>query len=163
MRPRSRPEKRGGYSALPILFGGDKITSMRFLPAMVFAMLVLSGCAGEYSTGKEMRTAYAVSRDQAKEIVESSMLAHLSHDYINPSPIAGRLACSGYIRSILDTTTINAVAVSAIGATSNGQKKEGFTFGVNYSGTIWFPSTPGRVFKTMVERASQSGESLSIK
>ena len=48
--------------------------------------LVLGGCASSYSTIRDEGVAYALDRQQAKEIVESSILAHFSPDYVNAGP-----------------------------------------------------------------------------
>ena len=49
---------------------------------------------------------YRITKAQANEIVDSSILANFSPDYVNAGP-AESLTSSGYIRFAMDTQTIN--------------------------------------------------------
>lgn len=134
---------------------------MRILLAtMAFA---LTGCAisSSRSTIKNEGTAYAVSREQAKQIVESSVRAFISADYMNPSPPEA-LTSSGYIRILLDTCTVNATAIPASGFDKKGKQREGFGFVVTSFGTIAWPGVPDKVFGMVKEQAAMQGEKLTI-
>lgn len=126
------------------------------------ALLVLTGCSGSMSTLKQDGRAYAVTRQQAKEIVDSAILAYISPDYVNPAP-AGSLTSSGYIRSIIDTCTINATAFPVRGLTAQGKAVDGYGFLVAYRGTIAFPATPGQVYAFIKESAARKGAEISAK
>ncbi len=132
--------------------------------AAILLSLALVGCtSGTLSTAHE-GTAYAVSKEKAKEIVDTSMLTFLSYDYINPAPPGmSAIACSGYIRSIIDTTTINATAVPMSGLGPDGKTREGYAFGVRYDGTIFNPQAPRKIYDYMKERAAVSGQLLRVK
>ena len=146
---------------LPAVSGRDKIASMRLLPAIL--ALALSGCAvsSSRSTIKDDGKAYAVTREQAKQIVESSVRAFSSPDYMNASP-PDALTISGYIRIMLDTCTVNATAIPASGFDQNGKKREGFGFVVNSFGTIAWPGVPDKVFQMVKDQAGAQGEVLSV-
>ena len=135
---------------------------MKLIP-LLFLALSLSGCAvsSSRSTIKNDGKAYAVSREQAKQIVESSVRAFISPDYMNASP-PDTLTSSGYIRIMLDTCTVNATAIPASGFDQKGKKREGFGFVVNSFGSIAWPGVPDKVFGMVNEQAAAQGDVLSV-
>ena len=134
---------------------------MKILPIVL--ALTFSGCAitSTRSTIKNDGQVYAVSREQAKQIVDSSVRAFISPDYMNASPPSA-LTSSGYVRLMLDTCTVNATAIPASGLDKNGKKREGYGFIVNSWGTIAWPSVPNKVFGMVKEQAAAQGETLSV-
>ncbi len=135
----------------------------RFLIVSSLAAL-LSSCSSTRSTATNERTAYALSREQAKEIVDSSIFATFSPDYVNPGPPSS-LTSSGYIRFALDTHTITATAIPLKGYTPQGILKPGYGFEVNSFGTM--PISGGQranaVYSLLKQQASMNGETLQIK
>jgi hypothetical protein len=125
---------------------------------------LFSSCSSTQSTVSGERTAYAISREQAKAIVDSSILANFSPDYVNSGPTSS-LTSSGYIRFALDTHTITATAFPASGYTRQGSLKPGYGFEVNSFGTM--PISGGQrakaVYRLLKQQASSTGETLTIK
>jgi hypothetical protein len=126
--------------------------------------VLLTSCSSTKSTIQNERTAYALSREQAKEIVDSSILATFSPDYVNPGPQSS-LTSSGYIRFALDTHTVTATAIPAKGYTQQGVLKPGYGFEINSFGTM--PISGGQranaVYRLLKQQASMNGETLQIK
>jgi hypothetical protein len=137
------------------------------IPRILFTIglaALLCSCSSTQSTVANERTAYALSREQAKDIVDSSVLATFSPDYVNPGS-ASSLTSSGYIRFALDTHTITATAIPVKGYTHQGIVKQGFGFEVNSFGTM--PISGGQrakaVYRLLKQQASMNGETLKIK
>lgn len=134
---------------------------MRILAAIL--AFSLSGCAitSSRSTIKNEATAYTVTKEQAKQIVDSSVRAFISPDYMNASP-PDALTSSGYIRIMLDTCTVNATAIPATGFDRKGNKREGYGFVVNSFGTIAWPGIPDKVYGMVKDQATAQGETLTV-
>ena len=136
---------------------------MKAIPRL-FLAITLSWCAvsSSRSTIKDDGKACAVTREQAKQIVESSVRGFISPDDMTPSPPQS-LTSSGSIRIMLDTCTVNATAIPATGRSAkDGKMKEGFGFAVNSFGPIAWPDVPDKVFGMVKEQAAAQGEVFSV-
>lgn len=106
---------------------------------------------------------YAISKERAREIVDSAILTNFSPDYVNPGP-AGSLTSSGYIRFAVDTHTVNATAIPVTGISSSGKKLSGYAFDVTSVGTM--PISGGirtkAVYRSVVNQARLSGEFIKV-
>lgn len=131
---------------------------------LLLLTIVLAGCTSGTLSTRDSGVGYAMSAQQAKEIIDGAMLTYLSHDRINPHPQGmAAIASSGYIRSLMDTTTINSVAIPVQGVSAQGKREPGYAFTVRYAGTIFFPQTPKRIFDEIVSRAESHGGQLTVK
>jgi len=137
---------------------------MKRAMAVLSAAFALTGCSSTQSTIANEKTGYAISRKQAKEIVESSILANFSPDYVNHGPESS-LTSSGYIRFALDTHTVNATAIPMRGARADGQSLEGYGFEVVSFGTM--PISGGckakSVYRLIMQQAEMAGPSIKVK
>jgi len=97
------------------------------------------------------------TRDQAREIVKSSIAAFISPDYVNPTA-ADSLTASGYIRAGIDTQTINVTAIPATGRDADSRSRSGYGFLLNDRGTIGYDPTPDEIWKYVLKRANQVGK-----
>lgn len=137
---------------------------VRIARAMIcLAVIVAAGCTSTKSTITNEGIGYRITKEQAKEIVDSSILANFSPDYVNAGP-ARSLTSSGYVRFALDTHTVNATAIPTRGRLSNGQMAEGYGFQISHYGTM--PITGGSkaraVYALLKQQAQTSGELLRI-
>jgi hypothetical protein len=130
----------------------------------ILAILALSGCSGSKSTIADEKTGYALTREQAKQIVNAAILAYFSPDYVNQGP-PDSLTSSGYIRFALDTHTVNVTAFPIVGLNPQGKAREGFGFDVNHSGSM--PISGGskarQVYAIVKRQAESQGEKLALK
>jgi len=137
---------------------------MKSTLAVLAVALALTGCSSTQSTIANEKTGYAISRKQAKEIVESSILANFSPDYVNRGPESS-LTSSGYIRFALDTHTVNATAIPMRGVRADGQALEGYGFEVVSFGTM--PISGGSkatsVYRLIKQQAQMVGPSLKVQ
>ena len=122
--------------------------------------LALPACSTSHSTLKE-REAYAVTRQQAADIVHGAIAAHMSPDRVHGGA-AGSLTSSGYMRFALDTHTVTASAFPVRGADSRGVVRDGYAFQVYGTGTMVTAGTlrTARVYDTVKMRARAAGEIL---
>ena len=129
----------------------------------VIAALSLSGCLVNRtrSTIDDNRTAYSMTRDQARDIVKSSIAAFISPDYVNQTA-ADSLTASGYIRAGIDTQTINVTAIPATGRDGANLSRSGYGFLLNDRGTIGYDPTPEEIWKYVLNRANQVGEPFRV-
>ncbi|MFZ4779271.1 MAG: hypothetical protein ACOYM3_28235 [Terrimicrobiaceae bacterium] len=129
---------------------------MRILPAVLaLSFSALAACSSTQSTIANEKTGYAISRTQAKEIVESSILANFSPDYVNRGPESS-LTSSGYIRFALDTHTVNATAIPMRGVLPDGKLSEGYGFEVISFGTM--PISGGSKAKSVYQLIKQQAQ-----
>jgi len=130
----------------------------------ILAVLACSACSSTQSTITREKTGYALSREQAGEIVNSSIQANFSPDYVNPGA-ANSLTSSGYVRFALDTHTIVATAIPMRGYLPSGKLADGYGFEVNSFGTM--PISGGAraksVYRLIKQQAGILGEPLRIK
>jgi len=130
----------------------------------VAVTVFVAGCSvPAKSTIEGEKIGYAIPREKAKEIVESSILASFSPDYVNVGP-ANSLTSSGYVRFVLDTQTVNATAFPVRGVDGKGNQKDGYGFEVTSEGTM--PFTGGRLSKRVYDllkrQAQMSGDLLKL-
>jgi predicted small secreted protein len=134
------------------------------LSALLAASILSAGCTSTKSTITNEGIGYRITREQAKEIVDSSILANFSPDYVNAGP-ANSLTSSGYVRFALDTHTINATAIPMRGRLPSGQTAEGFGFQTSSSGTM--PISGGSkaraVYNLLKQQAQSAGEVLRVR
>jgi hypothetical protein len=128
----------------------------------VIAALSLSGCLVNRtrSTIDDNRTAYSMTRDQARDIVKSSIAAFISPDYVNQTA-ADSLTASGYIRAGIDTQTINVTAIPATGGDAADRSRSGYGFLLNDRGTIGLRSYARRNLEICPEPGEPSGRTVS--
>ena len=128
------------------------------------AVIVAAGCTSTKSTITNEGIGYRITKEQAKEIVDSSILANFSPDYVNAGP-ANSLTSSGYIRFAMDTHTINATAIPTRGSLPNGQMAEGYGFQTSSYGTM--PISGGSkaraVYDLLKQQAQNAGEVLRVR
>ena len=129
----------------------------------VFLVLSLSGCLVNRtrSTIDDSQTAYSMTRDQARDIVKSSIAAFISPDYVNQTA-ADSLTASGYIRAGIDTQTINVTAIPATGRDADSRSRSGYGFLLNDRGTIGYDPTPDEIWKYVLKRANQVGKPFRV-
>lgn len=127
------------------------------------AATLTAGCTSTKSTITDESIGYRITKAQAKEIVDSSILANFSPDYVNAGP-AESLTSSGYIRFAMDTQTINAAAIPTRGKLSDGQIAEGYGFQISNFGTM--PISGGSkaraVYSLLKQQAQGAGELLRV-
>jgi hypothetical protein len=104
-----------------------------------------------------------MTRDQARDIVKSSIAAFISPDYVNPTAAADSLTASGYIRAGIDTQTINVTAIPATGRDGANLSRSGYGFLLNDRGTIGYDPTPEEIWKYVLNRANQVGEPFRVR
>ncbi len=109
----------------------------------------------------DSQTAYSMTRDQARDIVKSSIAAFISPDYVNASP-SDSLTASGYIRAGIDTQTINVTAIPAAGRDADSRSRSGYGFLLNDRGTIGYDPTPDEIWKYVLKRANQVGKQFRV-
>ena len=147
------------------LISNAGISMSKSFSSVLYAFLVLSlsGCLVNRtrSTIDDSQTAYAMTRDQAREIVKSSIAAFISPDYVNPTA-ADSLTASGYIRAGLDTQTINVTAIPATGRDADSRSRSGYGFLLNDRGTIGYDPTPAEIWKFVLSRANQVGKPFRV-
>jgi hypothetical protein len=141
------------------------IVKTRVLLFSLFAASVLAaGCTSTKSTITNEGIGYRITRQQAKEIVDSSILANFSPDYVNAGP-ASSLTSSGYIRFAMDTQTINATAIPMRGTLPSGQTAEGYGFQISNFGTM--PISGGSkaraVYSLLKQQGQSAGEVLRVR
>jgi hypothetical protein len=102
-----------------------------------------------------------MTRDQARDIVKSSIAAFISPDYVNQTA-ADSLTASGYIRAGIDTQTINVTAIPATGRNADSGSKSGYGFLLNDRGTIGYDPTPDEIWKYVLKRANQVGKPFRV-
>ena len=102
-----------------------------------------------------------MTRDQARDIVKSSIAAFISPDYVNASP-SDSLTASGYIRAGIDTQTINVTAIPAAGRDADSRSRSGYGFLLNDRGTIGYDPTPDEIWKYVLKRANQVGKQFRV-
>lgn len=138
--------------------------NLRMKPTIVsLAVLVTAGCTSTKSTITDEGIGYRITKAQAKEIVDSSVMANFSPDYVNPGP-ANSLTSSGYIRFAMDTHTINATAIPTRGRSTNGQVADGYGFQVSDFGTM--PLSGGSkaraVYALLKQQGQNAGATLKV-
>ena len=119
------------------------------------AATLTAGCTSTKSTITDEGIGYRITKAQAKEIVDSSILANFSPDYVNAGPPES-LTSSGYIRFAMDTQTINATAIPTRGKLSNGQMAEGYGFQISNFGTM--PISGGSKARAVYSLLKQQGQ-----
>lgn len=126
--------------------------------------LLLPSCVVSHSrsTIADEKTAYAVSAEEARDIVNSSLQGFISPDYFTGTSSDG-LTKTGYYRMMLDTTTITGSAVPATGTDMNGATRSGYGFTVTDVGTIIGLDMPAQIYEAMKVRASQTGPVLKTR
>jgi hypothetical protein len=126
-------------------------------------LLCLASCATNHSSVTKEYTGYALTQQQASEIVHQSLAAHISADRIN-SKNDGGLSASGYIRFALDTHTVNVSAFPIRGTDATGTLRDGYAFQVYGSGTMLIAGSlrTSRVYETVKLRARSLGEPLKV-
>ena len=135
-----------------------------FCAVLCFVLLLsLSGCLVNRtrSTIDDHKTAYAMTREQARDIVKSSIAAFISPDYVNQTA-TDSLTASGYIRAGIDTQTINVTAIPATGRDAASRTKSGYGFLLNDRGTIGYDPTPDEIWKYVLKRANQVGTPFRV-
>jgi len=134
------------------------------LAVLALALCTLTACSSTQSTIANEKTGYAISRKQAKEIVESSIQANFSPDSVNRSPETS-LTSSGYFRFALDTHTVNATAIPMRGVLPDGTPSEGYGFEVVSFGTM--PISGGikakSVYQLIKRQARMAGSVLKTQ
>ena len=144
---------------------GTASAMTRLVGAILSFVLLLcaSGCLVNRtrSTIDDSQTAYAMTRDQAREIVKSSIAAFISPDYVNQTAVDS-LTASGYIRAGIDTQTINVTAIPATGRNADSGSKSGYGFLLNDRGTIGYDPTPDEIWKYVLKRANQVGKPFRV-
>ena len=125
-----------------------------------FTALITAGCTSTKSTITDEGIGYRITKAQAKEIVDSSVMANFSPDYVNAGP-ANSLTSSGYIRFAMDTHTINATAIPTRGRSTNGQVADGYGFQVNDFGTM--PLSGGAKARAVYALLKQQGQNAGAK
>lgn len=138
---------------------------MKKFAFIVFSWAVLlSGCMvnRSQSTIQDDGIAYALTREQAKSIVDSSLAAYISADRINPAP-PGPIMASGYIRAGLDTQTINVSALPVKGRSPSGAILNGYGILVADWGTIGYDPAPKNIYLLAKQQAAASGETLKVE
>lgn len=136
---------------------------MKLLSLALIAPLVTS-CVVSHSrsTIADEKTAYAISKQQAANIVESSMRGFISPDYFTGKTADG-LTHTGYYRMMLDTTTITGSAIPVTGTDSSGKAYAGYGFTVTDAGTILGLKMPEQIYSAMKSRAAADGKSISVQ
>ena len=133
------------------------------LTIIAFTALIPVGCTSTKSTITDEGIGYRITKAQAKEIVDSSVMANFSPDYVNAGP-ANSLTSSGYIRFAMDTHTINATAIPTRGRSTNGQVADGYGFQVSDFGTM--PLSGGSkaraVYALLKQQGQNAGETLKV-
>jgi len=128
-----------------------------------FTALIPVGCTATRSTITDEGIGYRITKAQAKEIVDSSVMANFSPDYVNAGP-ANSLTSSGYIRFAMDTHTINATAIPTRGRSTNGQVADGYGFQVSDFGTM--PLSGGSkaraVYALLKQQGQNAGATLKV-
>lgn len=115
--------------------------------------LLSIACSGTHSTIKD-GYAYQMNEDQASVLVDSIIRSNIVSDRMLPG---SKLVSSGYDRSLTDTQTYTATAVSV-------PVKQAYGFELHHEGTLFNgPTKAARMFKTLNERAALIGPRVSIK
>jgi hypothetical protein len=134
------------------------------LLALLAASILSVGCTSTKSTITNEGIGYRITKQQAKEIVDSAILANFPPPDIYAGP-AGSLTSSGYIRFALDKQTINATAIPTRGRLPDGQMAEGYGFQISNFGTM--PISGGSkaraVYNLLKQQAQGSGDVLKVR
>lgn len=126
--------------------------------ALLFGILLLSGCSGTRSTVADPSTAhvYPLTEEQANLIVAEAMSAEFSGSAISRVDFPN----SGYrvtIRFALDSHDIVALYIPAKGKGPDGETLDGFVFEVNDSGTMAISGRrrANKLFEGIQQRANR--------
>jgi hypothetical protein len=132
--------------------------------ALFGSLFLLQSCgfSGHRSTLDDEKIAYAITKEQAVQIVDASIRAYISPDYITGSSEDG-LTKTGYFRMMLDTQTMTASAIPAQGIDSEGVMRRGYGFAMADVGSIIGLRTPKQIYDQMKSRASHAGETLKTQ
>ena len=125
---------------------------MRLILLLALSVLFVS-CSGTHSTIKN-GYAYQLSEDQASVLVNDIIRSNIVNDRLLPG---SKLVASGYDRSMADTHTYTATAISV-------PRQQAYGFEITHDGTMFKgPTKAKRMFNTLIQRASLVGTKVSIQ
>lgn len=134
--------------------------AQRFLASLAF--LCLMGCESgkSLSTMQDEHTAYAISGEDAKKIVDSSLENYVPDRGVDRTPKAG-LVATGSISDGSTTQTLSVAAFPVSGVNSTGVIKDGYGFVVTERGGVVNPLASKMIYGLVKQQASVVGEVLA--
>jgi len=126
------------------------------------ALICLAGCESgkSLSTMQDEHTAYAISGEDAKQIVDSSLENYVSARGIDTTPKAG-LVATGSLSDGANTQTFSVSAFPVSGVNSAGQIKDGYGFVVTERGSVVNPLASKMIYGLVKQQALVAGEVLA--